>query len=310
MTSFGYTLSSEEHAPAELVANARRAEDVGFDFVSLSDHFHPWVTAQGHSPFAWSVLGAIAASTDRVEVAVGVTCPTTRIHPAVIAQATATTSLLLEGRFTFGVGTGEALNEHVLGDRWPPAAVRLSMLEEAVAIIRALWSGETVNHRGEHYEVDNARLFDPPSTVPPVIVSGFGPEAVRLAGRIGDGYWGHAPDKAQIDLYRGSGGSGPRYAQLDLCWADDASEARKVVTHVWPNGGVPGQLSQDLPTWNHFEQAVELVTEEIATADVPCGPDVEPVVDSVRHVPRCGLRPPLLPPDRTGSGRVPPLLDR
>ena len=282
MVSFGYTLSSEEHGPADLVRNARRAEEVGFDFLSISDHYHPWVSAQGHSPFVWSVLGAIAASTERVRVGVGVTCPIIRIHPAVIAHATATTALLFEGRFFWGVGTGEALNEHVLGHRWPPAPVRRAMLEESLEIVRELWKGDTVDHRGEFYEVENARLFDPPDEPPDIIVSGFGPEAVELAARIGDGYWGHAPETEVIDRYRKAGGTGPRYSQLNVCWAEDAASARKTAYEIWPNAGVPGQLSQDLPTWTHFEEAVEMVTEEDATKSVPCGPDPAPVLESVR----------------------------
>jgi G6PDH family F420-dependent oxidoreductase len=282
MTSFGYTLSSEEHPPRQLVANSRRAEELGFDFVSISDHFHPWVTAQGHSPFVWSVLGGIAASTERLEVGVGVTCPTIRIHPAILAQATATTSLLFGDRFFWGVGTGEALNEHVLGDRWPRPEVRLAMLEEAIEVVRRLWTGETVDHHGTHYEVENARLFDPPDQPPPVIVSGFGDKSVKLAARIGDGFWGHSPEPAILERFAKNGGTGPRYAQINVCWAPDESTARKTVYEIWPNSGIPGQLAQDLPTWTHFEQAAELVTEEDATTTTPCGPDVEPVVESVR----------------------------
>jgi G6PDH family F420-dependent oxidoreductase len=281
MVQYGYTLSSEEHAPRDLVANARRAEDLGFDFVSISDHFHPWVTEQGHSPFVWSVLGAIAASTERIGVAVGVTCPIVRIHPAIVAHATATTSLLLGDRFTFGVGTGEALNEHILGHRWPPPEVRLAMLEEAVDIIRRLWTGETVDHRGDFYEVENARLFDPPATDVAIVVSGFGPASVELAARIGDGYWGHSPDKDMVDRYRKAGGDGPRYAQLNVCWAPEEAAARATVHRVWPNAGVTGQLSQDLPTFSHFEDAAKMVTEDDAVASVPCGPDVGPVLESV-----------------------------
>jgi len=281
MTDFGYTLSSEEHPPRDLVANAQRAEEVGFDFVSISDHFHPWVSAQGHSPFVWSVLGSIAAVTERLEVGVGVTCPTVRIHPAVLAQAAATTSLLYEGRFFFGVGTGEALNEHILGHRWPRPQVRLAMLEEAVEVMRALWSGETVDHRGDFYEVENARLFDPPVEPVPVIVSAFGDAAVKLAAQIGDGYWGHSPDQEIIARFEENGGKGPRYAQINLCWAEDAAAARRTVHEIWPNSAVPGQLSQDLPTWTHFEQAAELVDEEAATSSTPCGPDPEPVLESV-----------------------------
>ncbi|MDQ3055332.1 MAG: TIGR03557 family F420-dependent LLM class oxidoreductase [Actinomycetota bacterium] len=283
MTAFGYSLSGEEHPPAELVANAQRAEAAGFEFVSISDHYHPWVSAQGHSPFVWAVLGAIANATERVRVGVGVSCPTVRIHPAVLAQATATTSLLFNGRFFFGVGTGEALNEHILGQRWPPPELRLAMLEEAVEVIRRLWAGDTVDHRGSFYEVENARLFDPPAQPPPIIVSAFGPKAIEVAARIGDGYWGHAPDGDLLGRFADAGGTGPRYAQLNLCWAEDTSMARKTVHEIWPNAGIPGQLAQDLPTWSHFEEAAELVSEDDATASVPCGPDVQPVVESVRR---------------------------
>ena len=237
----------------------------------------------------WSVLGGIAARTDRVEIGVGVTCPILRIHPAILAQATATTSLLADDRFVFGVGTGEALNEHVLGQRWPRPDLRREMLEEAIAVIRRLWTGETVDHLGRFYEVENARIFDPPNRPIPIVVSGFGTDAAELAGRIGDGYWGHSPDKEVLDAYEHGGGSGPRYAQLNVCWSSDAETARKTVHRVWPNGGVPGQLSQDLPTWTHFEQAAEMVTEEDATKSTPCGPDiVDEIVGSVREYERAG----------------------
>ena len=181
MTTYGYTLSSEEHAPSTLVDLARRAEAVGFDFLTVSDHYHPWVQAQGHSPFVWSLLGAVSAVTDRVRVGVGVTCPTMRIHPAIVAQAAATSSLLLEGRFFLGVGTGEALNEHIIGRHWPVPEVRRTMLAEAIDVMRRLWTGETVDHHGEHYIVENARLFDPPEEQIPVVVSAFGTDAA--AGR-------------------------------------------------------------------------------------------------------------------------------
>jgi coenzyme F420-dependent glucose-6-phosphate dehydrogenase len=283
MTSFGYALLGEEHAPAHLVANARRAEEAGFDFVSISDHFHPWVSAQGHSPFVWSVLGAIAASTEHIGIGVGVTCPIIRIHPAIIAQAAATTSLLFQGRFFMGVGTGEALNEHVLGHRWPPANVRLAMLEEAVEVIRRLWQGDTVDHRGDFYEVENARLFDPPVDPPPIIVSAFGARAAEFAARTGDGYWGHSPERELVDRYLSAGGTGPRYAQVNLCWADHHAVARRTVHERWPNGGIAGQLSQDLPTWSHFEDAASMVSEDEATGSIPCGPDPEPVLESVQR---------------------------
>ncbi len=280
---FGYTLSSEEQPPRRLVELAAAAEAAGFKFVSVSDHYHPWVSAQGHSPFVWSVLGAIAGATEQVEVGVGVTCPIMRLHPAVVAQAAATTSVLLDGRLVLGVGTGEALNEHVVGARWPPIAVRREMLEEAVTILRALWSGEVLEHRGAHFEVDNAKLFDPPDAPIPVVVSGFGPEAAALAGRIGDGYWGTSPRGELVDAFEAAGGKGPRYAQLNLCWGPDVDDARATVHRTWPNGAIEGQASQDLPTWTHFEQASSVLTIEQTTQSTPCGPDlVAPMLESVR----------------------------
>ena len=272
--TFGYTLSSEEHPPSDLVAAARRAEDLGFEFASISDHFHPWISEQGHSPFVWSVLGAIAQSTSRLRVGTGVTCPIMRIHPAVVAHAVATTSLLFGDRFFFGVGSGEALNEHVLGHRWPPAPVRLAMLEEAIQVIRTLLEGETVDVDGEFFRVENARLFDVPEAPVPIVVSGFGPQAAALAGRVGDGLFGTSPQRELVEAFEENGGSGPRYAQLSICWAKSDEEARETVHRVWPTTAVEGQLSQDLPTWTHFEQATRILTEEQTTGSIPCGPDI------------------------------------
>ncbi len=287
--SFGLTLSSEEHPPAKLIELARAAEEAGFDFVSISDHYHPWVEAQGHSGFAWTVLGAIAASTDEIGVGVGVTCPTIRMHPAVVAHAVATTACLLGDRFTWGVGSGENLNEHILGDRWPPAPVRLEMLREAVKIVRELLTGESVTHYGEYYTVEDARLFDVPETVPPIVVSAFGPMATRLAAEIGDGLWITGTGDDTIGSWRDAGGSGPVWSQLSLCWDPDRRAAVERARRVWPNTAVPGQLSQDLRTVEHFEQATSTVTaEEIADA-VPCGPDLEPVLASARKALDAGV---------------------
>jgi coenzyme F420-dependent glucose-6-phosphate dehydrogenase len=280
---FGYTLSSEEHAPAALVRNAVRAEHEHFDFITVSDHFHPWVQNQGHSPFVWSVLGGIAASTTRVEVATGVTCPIIRIHPAIVAHAAATTAQLFQGRFALGVGSGEALNEHILGHRWPTPEVRLAMLDEAVEVMRKLFTGETVDHDGRFYRVENARLFDPPEVPLPIIVSGFGPVATELAGRIGDGYWSHGTNAEGVETYHRAGGKGPRYAQLNVCLGDDEAKCRETVHRVWPNGAVPGQLSQDLATWTHFEQVAALVSEDDATANVVCGSDLDAVTETARQ---------------------------
>ncbi|HVV36214.1 MAG TPA: TIGR03557 family F420-dependent LLM class oxidoreductase [Acidimicrobiales bacterium] len=289
MRKFGYTLSSEEHGPRTLVENARHAEDAGFDFVSISDHIHPWIAAQGHSPFVWSVLGGIACTTSHIDVGIGVSCPTTRMHPTLVAHASSTVAQLLGERFFLGVGTGEALNEHVLGHRWPRHDIRLKMLEEAVAIIRELWSGETVNYDGRYYRVENTRIFDAPGRKPPIIVSGFGEQSVELAAKIGDGYWGHGTDPSHVERFTAAGGHGPKYAQVSLCWGHDTEQARKTVLKYWPVGGLGGQLMQDLPTWNHFEQAVESISEEQVLKSTPCGPDVEPILKSVEEFVTAGF---------------------
>jgi len=276
MTEIGYAISSEEHAPRDILHHARRAEEAGFPFALISDHFHPWVDRQGHSPFVWSVLGGIAHATERLRIGTGVTCPMIRIHPAIIAHATATVAAMMPGRFFLGVGTGENLNEHILGDRWPPHDVRSEMLEEAVAVIRLLWQGGEQTHRGRHYTVENARLYTLPEEPPPIMVAGSGPRAARLAGRIGDGLINTAPDAEVRETFERAGGAGkPRYAQMTVCWAADEPQARRTAFEIWPNGGLKGELSQELPTPAHFEQAAKLVTEEMVAEEVVCGPDPE-----------------------------------
>src|SRR3954470_21318797 len=198
---FGYFLSCEEYSPAQLVEQAVAAEKAGFDALWISDHFHPWNNEQGQSPFVWGMIGAIGEACS-LPVTTAVTCPTTRIHPAVIAQAAATTGELLEGRFTLGVGSGEALNEHILGDPWPNADRRLEMLEEAVALIRELWTGDVVAWEGKHYRVDHARIYNLPETPPEIYVSGFGPKAVDVAARIGDGYISTMPDSDFVRRFK------------------------------------------------------------------------------------------------------------
>lgn len=290
MTKYGLTLSSEEHPPERLIEIAVGAEEAGFDFISLSDHFHPWIAQQGHSPFVWPVLGALSHATFEIDVAVGVTCPIMRIHPAINAHAAATTARLLNGRFTWGVGTGEALNEHVLGDRWPPADERLQMLEEAVSVIRELWRGESVSWKGAHYVVEDARLFDLPEQTPPVVVSAFGEMAARLAAEIGDGLWITGIPKDVIDVYRDSGGEGPIYSQLSLCWAASREEATNRVLRVWPNTALPGQLPQDLRTVEHFEQAVQMVdAQDIEELAMPLGPEPGQIIDSVNAAVEAGI---------------------
>jgi G6PDH family F420-dependent oxidoreductase len=286
----GYFLSSEEWGPRDLVAQAVRAQEAGFEALWISDHYHPWNNTQGHSPFVWSTIGAIAQATEDLPVTTAVTCPTMRIHPAIIAQAAATSAVLLEGRFSLGVGSGEALNEHILGDRWPEAEERLEMLEEAVEVIRMLWQRGTHSHRGRHYRVENARVYDLPQMPPPIVVSGFGRRSVELAARIGDGYCTVGPDAEAVDLFRSKSQHANPVVQggLKVCWGDDEAQARKLVWRLWPNEGLPGELAQILPTPAHFEQAAQLVTEDLLT-DVPCGPDVDKHVEAIEAYAEAGF---------------------
>lgn len=289
MTRFGLTLSSEEHAPQHLVSTAVAAERAGFDFVSVSDHYHPWITEQGHSPFVWSVLGAIASQTSDLEVGVGVSCPIVRIHPAIYAHAVATTASLFGDRFVWGVGTGEALNEHVLGDTWPPAPQRLEMLEEAIEVVKALWTGESTTHRGQYFTVEDARIFDLPDNPVPILVSAFGTKSAELAARVGDGLWITGTKTNVIQTYRSEGGSGDVWTQISLCWAEDTDTALQRVHRVWPNTGLPGQLAQDLRTVAHMEQATSLVTKDQLRESMPIGPDPEPILQAISNAREAGI---------------------
>jgi G6PDH family F420-dependent oxidoreductase len=285
----GYFLSSEENGPAELVAQARAAESAGFHGLWISDHYHPWNDEQGQSPFVWAVIGALAEATTRVPVTTAVTCPTVRTHPAVIAQAAATAATMLPGRFNLGVGSGEALNEQILGDDWPEADVRLEMLEEAIEVMRELWSGDVVSREGKHYRVRHARIYTLPERPPPILVSGFGPKSVDLAGRVGDGYVTTMPDAALIERYRAAGGDGPVQAGTKVCYGSDEAEARRTAHRLWPNEVLPGELAQILPTPEHFEQASSLVTEEMVAEAVPCGPDLDRHVASIQEYADAGV---------------------
>jgi len=273
MVQIGYALSSEEHQPADLVRHASLAEEAGFPFALISDHYHPWIDRQGHSPFVWSVIGGIATATERLQLGTGVTCPTIRIHPAVIAQAAATSAAMMPGRFFLGVGSGENLNEHITGQRWPEVDVRQDMLEEAVAVMRLLWQGGPQSHHGTYFTVENARLYTLPLEPVPVMVAASGPKAAGLAGRIGDGLISTAPSNETVDAFSQSGGKGPRYGQLTVCWGPDEKKALQTAQEIWPNSGLPGELSQELPTPAHFEQASQLVTPETMKEQVVIGPD-------------------------------------
>ncbi|MEU5432118.1 LLM class F420-dependent oxidoreductase [Streptomyces sp. NPDC020719] len=289
MTEYGYFLSSEEHTPGELVEQARMAEQAGFTSLWISDHYHPWNNDQGQSPFVWSVIGALSQAVS-LPVQTAVTCPTVRMHPAVVAQAAATSAVQLGGRFRLGIGSGEALNEHILGDAWPEASIRLEMLEEAVQVMRMLFSGDQVSHYGKHYTVENARLYTVPEEPVPIDVSAFGPQAAEVAGRIGDGFISMAPDAEGIERFRRSGGgSKPVLAGLKVCWGTDRDEAVRTAHRLWANEQLPGELAQILPTPRHFEQASELVTRDRVASAVTCGDDVDAHVAAVSEYAEAGF---------------------
>jgi coenzyme F420-dependent glucose-6-phosphate dehydrogenase len=286
----GYALSSEEHGPNDLVRNARRAEETGFTFALISDHYHPWVDAQGESPFVWSVIGGIAQATEKLRLGTGVTCPTIRIHPAIIAQAAATSQVMLEGRFFLGVGTGEELNEHVTGSPWPGPQKRLEMLEEAVEVLRLLWQGGYQSHYGKHYTVEQARIYTLPDEPPPVAVAAAQPKAAALAGRAGDALIAVSPESETVEQFEQAGGNGkPRYAQLTVCYAESEDEAKKTAYEIWPNGGLEGPLGQELAIPAHYEAAAELLSEDDVAETVICGPDPERHLEAIREYEEAGF---------------------
>jgi coenzyme F420-dependent glucose-6-phosphate dehydrogenase len=289
MVEIGYALSSEEHSPNDLVRYARRAEEAGFTFALISDHYHPWIDRQGHSSFVWNVIGAIAQATERLRLGTGVTCPTIRIHPAIVAQAAATSAVMMPGRFFLGVGSGENLNEHILGGNWPSAEVRLEMLEEAVEVIRLLWQGGSQSHRGRYFTVENARVYTLPDELPPLVVAASGQRAAELAGRIGDGLISTSPDSELPSSFRQAGGAGkPLYGQLHVCWSEDEEEARRTALEWWPNTAIKGELGQELPLPRHFEQAAGMLTEHDVAQRVVCGPDSRRHIEEINKFAQTG----------------------
>ena len=283
MPELGYTLSCEEHPPNELVRNARAAEEAGFAFATISDHFHPWTDRQGQSPFVWSVIGGIAQATQRLRLGTGVTCPLIRIHPAIVAHAAATCAVMMEGRFFLGVGTGEALNEHVTGARWPGPDARLEMLEEAIEVMRLLWRGGYQTHRGKHYAVEQARIFTLPDEPVPIAVAASQSNAARLTGQLGDALISVAPDEELVREFEDAGGAGkPRYGQLHVCYAGSEEQARRTAHELWPNAAMGGALGQELATTSHYEAVAQLVHEEDVAESVVCGPDPERHLEEIR----------------------------
>ena len=275
MVQIGYTLSSEEFRPNELVELAVQAEEVGFDFASISDHFHPWMDSQGQSPFVWSTLGGIAARTSRMPIMTGVTPLSLHYHPTIVAQAVATIADMMPGRFCFGIGTGEALNEHITGEVWPPVTIRQEMMQESLEIIRELWKGEYTTVEGAYYTVHNARLYTLPEKLPPVIVSATGPETARIAGEIGDALVSTAPNKEVVKAFKESGGEGkPIYGQLTICYGEDEEAAKQTALDIWGYTVLGGQASQELSLPKHYQEAIKsFATPDLVAESVTCGPD-------------------------------------
>ncbi|MGW5386268.1 TIGR03557 family F420-dependent LLM class oxidoreductase [Nocardia sp. NPDC003963] len=276
----GYKLAAEGFGPTELVRQAVRAEAAGFDFVEISDHFHPWLDNQGHSPFAWSVLGAIASETERIGLATGVTCPTVRYHPAIIAQAAATLALLSEGRFTLGLGSGERLNEHIVGEGFPvDVAGRHQLLREAVEIIRLLWLGGYRSYDGRYLKLSDARIFDLPAEQPPIAVAAGGNNAAELAAEVGDGLFATEPRPDLVAGYESAGGAGPRYAEVPMAWAPDVHTAAAAAldTTRWALTG--WKVMSELPNPVNFEAASSTVREQDIVDRFACGPDPRRYLD-------------------------------
>jgi G6PDH family F420-dependent oxidoreductase len=282
----GYKLMSEEHGPADLVRNAVRSEQAGFDFAAISDHFFPWLDEQGHSPLAWSVLGAIAHATHEIGLMTAVTCPTMRYHPAVIAQGAATLGLLSEDRFTLGLGSGERLNEHVIGAGWPGVVERHERFEEAIDIIQGLLAGKIRNYRGKHLRLENAHLYDRPKKKPQVIIAAGGPEAARLAGEKGDGLMATEADRGLIDAY---GGKGPRYAEVAMCCAKSEEEAR-ATAHKYFRWSVTGwPVQAELPDTRGFDAASKYVPPAAVAEKISCGPSAERHLEAVGRFTKAGF---------------------
>ena len=269
----GYKLASEAFGPNEIIRQAVAAEQAGFDFVEMSDHYHPWLDNQGHSSFTWTVLGAIAARTDRIGLVTGVTCPMIRYHPAIIAQAAATLALVSDGRFTLGVGAGERLNEHVVGRGFPAVRIRHEMFREALEIIRLLWEGGYRSYEGKHLQLEDARVFDLPEQRPEIVVAAGGPWAARIAAELGDGLFATEPDADLLAHYRAAGGRGAGYAEAPLAWAPDPGVAARAAlsTNRW---GLTGwKVMSELPNPVNFAAATTTVREEDMAAQFACGPD-------------------------------------
>ncbi|MBV8451479.1 MAG: TIGR03557 family F420-dependent LLM class oxidoreductase [Deltaproteobacteria bacterium] len=291
MLSIGYSLSSEELSPSDLVKYCAMAESTGFTFAMISDHFHPWTHRQGNSPFVWAVLGAVAEATDQIRIGTAVTCPTMRIHPAIVAQAAATVAMLLPDRFMLGLGTGENLNEHIVGGKWPTGGTRLAMLEEALTVICTLWKGQLTNHLGEYFKVENAQIFSRPENSPPILIAAAKKKAAQLAGRRADGLISTAPNKSLVEAFRRTGGEGkPCYGQIAMCWARTEEDGQARARAIWPNALISGEVTTELSLPRHFEEVTGNMGPEMISSvgGISCGPRTEKHIASIRKYAEAG----------------------
>lgn len=290
MLTLGYALSSEEHKPNKLIAQAQMAERFGFKFVLISDHFHPWVPQQGQSSFVWSVLGGISQATQRIRVGTGVTCPIMRIHPALVAQAAATVADMMPGRFFLGLGTGEYLNEHILGDVWPRIETRQEMIAEAIHLIRELWKGEEYSYDGDYFTVRDARVYTLPQELPPIYLAAAGPESAEMAAKIADGLISTSSGDEVVKAFNKAGGSGkPRFGQVKVCWAYSLEEAKETMKQWWPVSAISGPLHSDLPTPRHFQDVVEAMGEPKIPEDSILGPNPNPYLKAIQSLQKDGF---------------------
>src|SRR4030095_14292436 len=268
-----------------MVASARQAEEAGFQFLMISDHYHPWVNQEGRGPFVWSGWGGMAQATERIAVGTGVTCPIMRFHPALIAQAASTMAVMMPGRFFLGLGTGEYLNEHILGHPWPAPDIRQEMLVEAIHILRGLWKGEEFSHYGAYYTVSDASIYTLPDQPPPIYIAAAGAESASLAGELADGLISTSPGRKIVNAFKENGGATkPCFGQLKVCWASSVEDAKGVMRQWWPISALSGRLHTDLPTPKHFEDAVKLMGEPEIPEDAILGPDPEPYTQALQSL--------------------------
>jgi G6PDH family F420-dependent oxidoreductase len=289
MAEIGYTMMCEQRSPKDLVEDLVHAERAGFHFSVISDHFHPWLEEQGHSGYAWSVLGAAAQATERIPLMTYVTCPIIRYHPAIVAQKAATMAILSDGRFSLGLGAGENLSEHVVGGGWPPVDVRHEMFSEAIEIIRVLFDGGYVTYHGRYYDVESAKLFDRPEQPVEIGIAVSGRQSCTIAGEQGDFVVAIEPKAELVEMFREAGGSGAGVAQIPVCYGPNEEECRQIAREQFRWGANGWKVNAELPNPVNFDAATQLVSEEDMAALVPCGPDPEGIVQGVNQFVEAGF---------------------